>query len=81
MREKNTFETILKWAVVVILAIVALKLAVTVLGIAFFAGGFLLFRVLPLVILVWIVLRIVAWFRGSNGGSGATADVSDVTDV
>jgi hypothetical protein len=78
MNEKSTLETILKWAVIVILAIVALKLAATVLGFAFFFGGFLLFRVLPLVVLVWIVMRIIAWFRGSRGAGSAPADVTDV---
>ena len=35
MSEKNTFETILKWIVVVILAFAALKVLLGVLGIAF----------------------------------------------
>jgi hypothetical protein len=78
MSEKSTFETVIKWAVIVILAIVALKVVFTVLGVAFVLGGFLLFRVLPLILLVWIVLRIIGWFRGSDGGTSSAPDVSDI---
>jgi hypothetical protein len=78
MSEKNTFETAIKWAIIVILAIVALKIAFTVLGVAVFMGGFLLFRVLPLILLVWIVLRVIGWFRGSDGGADSAPDTTDV---
>ena len=67
MSDKSSFETALKWVVVVILAIVALKIALTVLGIAFMLGGFLLFRILPLVLLVWLAIKVVEWLRGSRG--------------
>lgn len=66
MTEKNTFETILKWVVVVILAIAALKILLTVLGIAFVLGGFLLFRVLPVVLVVWLVVKAIEWLRGDR---------------
>ena len=72
----SDFEKILKWVVVVILAIAALKVLATVLGIAWFLGGVLLFRVLPLVLLVWAVLKVIEWLRGSRGaGSTTTLDV------
>jgi hypothetical protein len=72
MSERNDFETVLKWAVVVILAIVALKVLATVLGIAFVLGGILLFRVLPLVLLAWAVYKAVQWLTGrpSDGAAG-----------
>jgi hypothetical protein len=63
------FETILKWAVVIILAIVALKVVATILGIAFVLGGFLLWRILPLVLVAWLVMRL---FRGPRGGTTET---------
>jgi len=72
MSNKSSFETVLKWIVVVILAIVALKVVFTILGIAFFLGGVLLFRVLPLVLLVWIVYKVVQWLGDSNGSSSTT---------
>jgi hypothetical protein len=70
MRASYTLETIFKWAVVIILAIVALKAVFTVLGIAFFIGGFLLFKILPLVLLGWAVLKVVQWLtrNGEPGG-------------
>jgi len=75
MPERNSFETVLKWIVLVILAIVAIKVAISVLGLAFFLGGFLLFKILPLVLLVWVALKLVEWFRGKNGGSTTEPDL------
>lgn len=76
MSEKNTFETILKWVVVVILAFAALKVLLTVMGIAFFLGSFLLFRVLPIVLVVWLVVKAVEWLRSDRGSSPtSTLDV------
>ena len=74
---KSDFETILKWIVIVILAFAALKVVATVLGIAFVLGAFLLFRVLPLVLLVWLVVKFIQWLGGKNGGSSSqtTMDV------
>lgn len=70
----SNFETIIKWVVVVILAIVALKVIATVLGIAFFLGGFLLWRVLPMVLVVWLIFKAIEWLRGSKGSSTSTTD-------
>lgn len=70
MSNSNTdFENVLKWIVIVILAIFALKIVATVLGIAWFLGGFLITKILPLVILVWLVMKAVQYFRGTNGTS------------
>jgi hypothetical protein len=73
MADKNSWETVIKWIVVAILAVVALKVVASILAVAFFAGGLLLTRVLPIVLLVWVVLKLVEWFRGKNGGR-ATAE-------
>jgi hypothetical protein len=70
---RNTdFENVLKWIVVVILAIFALKIVATVLGIAWFLGGFLITKILPLVVLMWLVMKAVQYFRGSNGSTSPT---------
>lgn len=73
----SNFETVVKWAIVIILGIAALKIAATVLGIAFFLGGFLLFRILPLVLLAWGVYLVVQWLSGkkSSGSTGSTMDI------
>jgi hypothetical protein len=77
MSDRNvTFENVLKWIVIAILAIVALKVVVTVLGIAFFVGGFLFWRVLPLVFVVAAVYMAWQWLRKDSGG----ADI-DPTDA
>lgn len=75
MNDKSTFETILKWTVVVILAIVALKVILTVMGIAFVLGGFLLFRVLPLVLVVWLFFKAVEWLTGKDRNRTSSRDV------
>jgi len=68
MSENGTkLENILKWIVLVIAAIVVLKLAFGVLAIAWVLGGILLFKILPLVLLVWVVLKLVEWWRTRNG--------------
>lgn len=73
---KSDFETVLKWIVIVILAFAALKIAATVLGIAFVLGSFLLFRVLPLVLVVWLVVKAVQWMGGKKGSaSDPTLDI------
>jgi hypothetical protein len=58
----------------VILAVVALKVVFSVFAIAWLAGGFLLTKVLPLVVLVWLVLKLVQWCRERNGGPDPEAD-------
>ncbi|HEU0012987.1 MAG TPA: hypothetical protein VFQ45_04855 [Longimicrobium sp.] len=68
MSNKREFETVLKWIAVVILAIVAIK----VVFIALALGTYLLFRVLPIVLLVWIVYKVVQWARDSNGNGTTT---------
>ncbi|HYJ79398.1 MAG TPA: hypothetical protein VEW03_07360 [Longimicrobiaceae bacterium] len=77
MSEKTSIETILKWIVLVILAMVAIKVVFTVLGLAVALGGFLLFRILPLVLLVWLAVKLVEWLRERNGG---TAEVEVEVD-
>jgi hypothetical protein len=67
----NNVETILKWIVLVILAVVAMKIVFSVFAIAWLAGGFLLTRVLPLVVLAWLVIKAVEWWKNRDGGAPA----------
>ncbi|HEX8244108.1 MAG TPA: hypothetical protein VF541_11445 [Longimicrobium sp.] len=66
---KSKLERILKWIVLVILAVVALKIVFSVLALAWIVGGILLTKVLPLVLLVWLVLKLVEWWKSRNGGT------------
>ena len=53
-----------------------LKVLLGVLGIAFFLGGVLLFRVLPIVLMVWLVVKAIEWLRSDRGSSPtSTLDV------
>jgi hypothetical protein len=74
----SNFETVVKWVIVVIVAIVALKIIATVLGIAFVLGGFLFFRVLPLVLLAWLVYMVIQWLTGKNKGTSSTSSTMDI---
>jgi hypothetical protein len=64
---RGKVETVLKWIVLVILAVVAMKIVFSVFAIAWVLGGFLLTKVLPLVVLVWLVLKAVEWWKTRNG--------------
>jgi hypothetical protein len=66
---RSNVETILKWIVLVILAVVAMKIVFSVFALAWFVGGILLSKVLPLVLLVWLVLKLVQWWNGRNGAT------------
>lgn len=69
---KSDFEKVITWIVIVILAFAALKVVATVLGIAFALGGFLLFRVLPLVLVVWLVYKAIQWLGGKKDHPAST---------
>lgn len=45
------------WAIIGVLAIVAIKVALTVFGIALGIGAFLLFTVGPLILIGWLALK------------------------
>ena len=66
---KTKLETILKWIIMVILAVVALKIVFSVLALAWLVGGVLLTKVLPLVLLVWLVMKLVEWWKSRNDGT------------
>lgn len=74
MQNESKLETILKWIVLVIAAVVALKIVFSVLAIAFVVGGVLLTKVLPLVLLVWIVLKLIEWWKSRNGSVPVESD-------
>jgi hypothetical protein len=66
-QNESKLETILKWIVLVIAAVVALKIVFSVFAIAWLVGGFLLTKVLPLVLMVWLVLKLIEWWKTRNG--------------
>jgi len=66
---KSSLETILKWIVLVILAVVAMKIVFSVFALAWVVGGVLLTRVLPLVVLVWLVLKAIEWWKSRDGAT------------
>ncbi len=74
MNDKSSLETVLKWIVLVILGIAALKIALSVLGLAAVLGSFLLFRVLPIVLFVWGVVWVLRAMTGGSRGSSSTPD-------
>lgn len=66
--KKNGVETVLKWIVLVILALAAIKIVLGLLGVAWVLGGFLLFKVLPVVLIVWGVVKLIEWLTTRDEG-------------
>ncbi|HEX5724630.1 MAG TPA: hypothetical protein VFX98_04145 [Longimicrobiaceae bacterium] len=70
MSERSSFDNIIKWIIVAVLAVLALKVALSVLGLVFFAGA-ILWKLLPIILFAWLVVKAIGWIRGRNGGSAA----------
>jgi hypothetical protein len=51
--------TLIKWAILVVVAVVALKLVLGLLGIVMGFAAFLLFTVAPIVLVGWLIMK--AW--------------------
>jgi hypothetical protein len=51
--------TLIKWAILVVVAVVALKLVLGLLGIVLGFAAFLLFTVAPIVFVGWLIMK--AW--------------------
>ena len=84
MAQKSNWETVIRWIVLAILAVVALKVLAGVLALAWVLGSVLIWKVLPLVALVWMVMKVLEWMRGKScGGAPASypADPIDPTDA
>lgn len=75
--ERSSFETVIRWVVIVILALVALKVALIALGLAFGLAG-LAWKLLPFVLLVWLVYKGIEWIREKN--DPPTTSATDATD-
>ncbi|MFO7894934.1 MAG: hypothetical protein R6U63_14560 [Longimicrobiales bacterium] len=58
-QDKSLFKQVLMWTVVGILAILALKLVFSLLGMAFGLITFLLFTVGPILLVGWLAMK--AW--------------------
>lgn len=56
---KSLFATIATWALIGIVAVIALKLVLGLVGVVFGFAGFLLFTVAPILLLGWLALK--AW--------------------
>jgi membrane protein YdbS with pleckstrin-like domain len=71
----SSVETILKWIVLIILAVVALKIVFGVFAIAWVIGGALLTKVLPIVVLIWLIIKGVEWLKDRNGSDSADTEI------
>lgn len=58
-QDKSLFKQVLTWTVVGILAVLALKLVFSLLGMAFGLISFLLFTVGPILLVGWLAVK--AW--------------------
>ncbi len=66
--KKSLLNRIVTWIVIGVLAILAIKIVLSLLGAAFGLIGFLLFTVAPLVFIGWLAIKAYEAF-GKNGRS------------
>lgn len=59
----GTLRKVFTWAVVAILAVVALKLLFRLLMVLLGVGSFLLFTVAPIVLIGWLVIKGIQYLR------------------
>lgn len=57
--DKSLLASIVKWAIIIVVAVVAIKIALGLLGIVLGFVGFLLFTILPLLVVGWLIVK--AW--------------------
>jgi hypothetical protein len=57
--DNSPVATLIKWAILVVVAVVALKLVLGLLGIVLGFAAFLLFTVAPIVLVGWLIMK--AW--------------------
>jgi hypothetical protein len=55
----SPLATLVKWALIIVIAVVALKLVLGLLGIVMGLAAFLLFTVAPVVLIGWLIMK--AW--------------------
>lgn len=60
--KKSLLSRIVTWVIIGVLAVLAIKLVLSLLGAAFGLVGFLLFTVAPLVFIGWLALKAYAAF-------------------
>lgn len=66
MNDKSLLSTLLTWLAVGVLAIIALKVVFALLGVTLFLVA-IVFKLLPILLAVWLVMLVVRWFRRDRG--------------
>lgn len=57
--DNSLLASIVKWAIIIVVAVVAIKIALGLLGIVLGLAAFLFFTVLPVLIVGWLLVK--AW--------------------
>jgi hypothetical protein len=57
--DNSVLASIVKWAIIIVVAVVAIKIALGLLGIVLGLAAFLFFTVLPVLIVGWLIVK--AW--------------------
>jgi hypothetical protein len=55
----SLLASVVKWAIIIVVAVVAMKIALGLLGIVLGLAAFLFFTVLPILIVGWLIVK--AW--------------------
>lgn len=72
--ERGALETIVRWAIILVIGMVVLKLIFAALGIATVLFAVAL-KLLPWVIAIWIAIKVWDWLRGDRGAGAGTTNV------
>ncbi|MBV9773251.1 MAG: hypothetical protein JO040_04840 [Gemmatimonadetes bacterium] len=74
MKDKSLLSTLLTWLAVGVLAIIALKVVFALLGVTLFLVA-IAFKLLPILLAVWLVMLVVRWFRKDRGPGADPMDL------
>lgn len=66
MEDKSLLSTLLTWLAVGVLVVIALKVVFALLGVTMFLVA-IAFKLLPIVLAVWLVMVVIRWFRRDRG--------------
>lgn len=73
MRDEPLPRQLLTWLLMGVLGIAALKIGIWAMAIAFDVGLFLLFRIVPVLLVGWLLVKVIRRWTGDDPGTAAPA--------
>lgn len=73
MRDEDLPRQLLTWLLMGLLGIAALKIGIWAMAIAFEVGLFLLFRIVPVLLVGWLLLKVIRRWGEKDPGTASPA--------